>query len=114
MRALEISESTSPLPFWKRRWACCGTKFQRDPHTIHDVRQKLTTLCNHVLPTQTLDVVKEDLDDNRVLECAAEASSSYIVTEDKDLLRLQEYAGIRVVNVADFMKIVVAQVQQKQ
>jgi uncharacterized protein len=81
-------------------------KFQRDPHTIHDVRQRLTALCNNVSPTQILGVVKEDPDDNRVLECAAEASSDYIVTEDKDLLRLKEYAGIQIVNVADFIKIV--------
>jgi uncharacterized protein len=82
-------------------------KFQRDTYTIHDVRQKLTALCNQVSPTQTLDIVKEDPDDNRILECAAEARSGYIVSEDKDLLRLQEYSDIRIVNVADFLKIII-------
>jgi predicted nucleic acid-binding protein len=40
------------------------------------------------------------------LQCAAEACSDYIVTEDRDLLRLKEYAGIQIMNVADFIKIV--------
>ncbi len=44
-------------------------------------------------PTQTLDVIKEDPDDNRILECAAAAKSDYIVTDDKDLLRLGKYGG---------------------
>ncbi len=68
-------------------------KFRRDPYSIHDVRQKLEALCNRVMPTQTLDVIKEDPDDNRILECAAAAKSDYIVTDDKDLLRLGKYGG---------------------
>jgi predicted nucleic acid-binding protein len=50
---------------------------------------------------------------NRVLKCAAEASSGYIVAEDKDLLRLGQYAVIRIVNAADFMRILIAE-RQKQ
>ena len=84
-------------------------KFQRDPYTINDVRQKLEMLCNRVTPTQALEVIKEDPDDNRILECASAAKSDYIVSEDKDLLRLGTYSGIRVVNVSDFLSIVQGQ-----
>jgi len=80
-------------------------KFQRDPYTINDVRQKLETLCNRVIPMQALDVVKEDPDDNRILECAAAAKSDYIVSEVKDLLRLGYYAGTRIVTIRDFLKL---------
>ncbi len=52
-----------------------------------------------------LDVIKEDPDDNRILECAAAANSDYIVTEDNDLLRLGGYKGIAIVSVADFLNI---------
>jgi putative PIN family toxin of toxin-antitoxin system len=80
-------------------------KFQRDPYTIHDVRQKPGALCNLVDHTQVLDVIKEDPDDNRILECAAAAKSDYIVSEDKDLLRLGVYEGISIVTISDFLKI---------
>jgi predicted nucleic acid-binding protein len=55
-------------------------------------------------PAQTLDVVKEDEPDNRILECAVQAASEFIVTADKDLLRLGSYAGTRIVTAADFLR----------
>ena len=61
-----------------------------------------TTLVH---PTQTLDAVPSDPDDNRVLKCAVAGNSSYIVTGDNDLLQLGSYEGIRIVKVADFMKL---------
>lgn len=57
-----------------------------------------------VFPTQTIDAVPEDPDDNRVLECAVAAGSRYIVTGDAALLRLGQYSGIQIMRVADFMK----------
>ncbi len=80
-------------------------KFERDPYTLNDIRQKLTALCNSVTPTETLNVITEDPDDDRIVECAAAAKSDYIVSEDKDLLRLGHYGGARIVNIADFIEI---------
>ncbi len=79
-------------------------KFQRDPYSINDVRQKLEALCNRVLPTQTVDGIKEDPDDNRIIECAMAAKSEYIVTEDQDLLRLGRYAGVEIMSMEEFTK----------
>jgi predicted nucleic acid-binding protein len=56
-----------------------------------------------VAPTQTLNVT-DDPDDNRILECAVAAGSDYIVTYDKDLLRLGEYAGVKIVTAVDFLQ----------
>ena len=50
------------------------------------------------------DVIKEDPPDNRILECALEAGSEYIVTWDKDLLRLGSYDGIPIMRVGDFLQ----------
>jgi putative PIN family toxin of toxin-antitoxin system len=80
-------------------------KFQRDPYTINDIRQKMEKLGNRVTPTQTVNVIKEDPDDDRILECAAAAKSDYIVTEDKDLLRVGQYGGAKIVTIGDFMKL---------
>jgi putative PIN family toxin of toxin-antitoxin system len=101
---IDISE-----PILRETIGVLREKFQRDPYTISDVHQRLTALCKRVSPTETLDVIKEDSDDNRVLECAAAARSDYIVTEDKDLLRLGHYGSTRILNIADFMKIMVEQ-----
>jgi uncharacterized protein len=42
-----------------------------------------------------LNVVKEDPDDDRILECAAEAKSDFIVSEDKHLLRLGHFGDAK-------------------
>jgi predicted nucleic acid-binding protein len=52
-----------------------------------------------------LDVVKDDPDDNRIVECAVSSGSEYLVTGDKDLLRLRVYDAIRIVKVAEFLGV---------
>lgn len=42
-------------------------------------------------PTQKLDAVKEDPADNRILECAVEGKSEYLVTRDHHLLKLKNF-----------------------
>jgi predicted nucleic acid-binding protein len=58
------------------------------------------------VPSQALTVISEDPDDNRILECAVQAGSEYIVSGDKDLHRLDHYANARVVKVADMLDVV--------
>jgi predicted nucleic acid-binding protein len=58
-----------------------------------------------VMPSRRIDAVPDDADDNRVLECAVEAASAFIVTGDGDLLRLGGYAGIRILRATDFLRM---------
>lgn len=78
-------------------------KFQWEPNRLNDVKHKLLAMGNLVVPSETLDVIKEDPPDNRVLECATAAESEYIVTWDKDLLRLKAYSGIRIMTPVEFL-----------
>ena len=52
-----------------------------------------------------LNVITEDPNDERILECAVSAGSDYIVTGDKDLLRLKQYDAIRIVSVAELLDV---------
>jgi uncharacterized protein len=81
-------------------------KFNATPDDIVEARAIVTRAARTVQPAVKLDVIKEDPDDDRILECAVSAGSDYIVTGDKDLLRLGHYDAIRIVNVADFLEIV--------
>jgi len=81
-------------------------KFVWDGYRLHAARQMLLSLSNQVTPTQTLNVIAEDEADDRILECAVEAGSEYIVTWDKDLLRLRTYEGIKIVTAPEFMKLI--------
>ena len=52
-------------------------KLQWDAYRLQGAREKLLALGNHVSPSETLHVVKEDPDDDRILECAATANSDF-------------------------------------
>ena len=51
-----------------------------------------------VEPTIKLDIVKDDLDDNKFLEAGVTGNVDLIVSQDKHLLKLREYEGIKIVN----------------
>lgn len=42
-------------------------------------------------------MMKDDPDDDKIIECALESNSKYIITYDKYLLNIQEYPGIRII-----------------
>jgi putative PIN family toxin of toxin-antitoxin system len=59
-----------------------------------------------VMPTQRLSVITERDADNRVLECAIEGNTQYIVTGDtKHLQPLKEYKGIKILSPAQFLAV---------
>jgi len=67
--------------------------------------QKIVSFSEIVEPTAKLDVIKDDPDDNRVLECAKEGKVSYIITNDNHLLKLKEFEGIKIVTPEEFLRI---------
>ena len=89
-------------------------KFQWDGYSLQDARGKLLALGNYVSPTETLNVIKEDPDDDRILECAATAKSDFIVSEDKDLLRLGQFGNVRIVSVRDFINLALTRPEAAQ
>ena len=62
-------------------------------------RQQIESFTKLVDPKQTLNVVDADPDVNRIVECAVEAGSQFIVTHDSDLLRMTRYEGIEIMKV---------------
>jgi putative PIN family toxin of toxin-antitoxin system len=82
-----------------------GRKFDWPEGDVAEVRRQIEGFAQKVTPKTVLSAVKDDPDDNRILECASAAGSEYIVTGDKDLLRLGSYDSIRIVTVAEYLKL---------
>jgi putative PIN family toxin of toxin-antitoxin system len=80
-------------------------KFRWDGYALQDARGKLLALANYVSPTEILHVIKEDPADDRILECAVAAKSDFIVSEDKDLLRMGQFGNARIVSIRDFINL---------
>ena len=68
------------------------------------IRAKLENAADVVDPHLILDVVKDDSDDNRVLECAMAGNADYIVSGDRHLLQLKAHAGIPILTARQFLE----------
>jgi putative PIN family toxin of toxin-antitoxin system len=89
-------------------------KFDWPGELIHAWNGRLRSLTNMVTPTERLDVIKHDPPDNRILECAVAANSDYIISADKDLLRLGTYGNARILKVADFLNALLEKPGQRR
>ena len=78
-------------------------KLEWSDDRLNSMRAEVATFTKRVSSTETLDVVKADPGDNRILECAVAAGSDVIVTGDAHLLQLGAYEGIKIMKVADFL-----------
>jgi putative PIN family toxin of toxin-antitoxin system len=87
-------------------------KFNYSPKDVVEARRRVAAMSRAVYTAVRVDVIKEDPPDNRILECAIGAGSEYLVTGDKDLLRLKSYAGIRIMTVSDFLDLLHARQRQ--
>ncbi len=66
----------------------------------HDL-DKLFAQINWVVNRRQIRVVR-DPEDNKILESAVEAGAEYLVTSDNDLLRIESYSDVQIINPAQF------------
>ena len=76
------------------------------PEEINKLLAGWRTASIYVDPEEELEVIKDDPDDDRVLECAVAAEAEYIVSGDNHLLDLGEYRGIEVLPPAGFLVLI--------
>ncbi len=79
------------------------TKFELSPGDADLIRNRLESISDIVSAAMTLSVVKEDPDDDRVIECAVAGGADYIVSGDRHLLKLGSYENIPIITVRRFM-----------
>ena len=64
---------------------------------VAEIMEKVLAFVTLVKPSMKVNVVKEDADDNIIIECALESNSRYIITYDPHLLKLKEYKDIQII-----------------
>lgn len=78
-------------------------KFHFPEGEIQKLVDILLTYCHIVEPVSKFDVVR-DKKDNKIVECAFDGKTDYIVTGDPDLLELKEFRGIKIVTARKFLE----------
>ena len=79
-------------------------KFQFTEEQKGRFKSLILELATFVKPVENIDIIKEDPDDNRILECAVAGNVDYIVTGDPDLLDLKEFRKIKIRTAKEFLE----------
>jgi putative PIN family toxin of toxin-antitoxin system len=80
-------------------------KFHYNDKQIRRILTIVFKVAKVVEPDFSVDVVKGDTSDNRIIEAAISGKAKYIVTGDSHLLSLGEVENIKVTTVRNFLKI---------
>lgn len=80
-------------------------KFKLDADETVQIILDFSTFTIPVKTTKRIEVIHEDPDDDKFIECAVSCGADYIVSGDKHLLKLKEYDGIKILNAADFLSL---------
>jgi predicted nucleic acid-binding protein len=91
-------------------WQMCWDVISLPPLASREISpaflmQRYGMLAELVKP-QVIERTVRDPDDDAVLACALAAQTDLIVSGDSDLLTLQEYEGIRIVNAATVIELI--------
>lgn len=81
-------------------------EYDRLPFTVtegHTFVGIVADTARIVEATVSVDAVDADPDDDKFLECALVADAEYLVSGDGDLLELESYRGVEIVQPADFL-----------
>lgn len=79
-------------------------RFGLTKEEVENASDYYKTIFVVVRPEARIDAIREDPDDNRLLECALEARADLIVTGDRHLLKICSYGGTRIVRASEFLK----------
>ena len=78
-------------------------KFSATRNEARSALQMVSEATHSVVrPSQLVQSICRDPDDDAILACALEARADYLVTGDKDLLELKVFKGVRIVPPRDF------------
>ncbi len=82
------------------------TKFRLDEDEIKNI---LLDFSIFTIPTEVsmnVDAVSEDPEDNKFIECALTCNADYLVSGDRHLLKIKEYAGIKILRASEFLSTI--------
>lgn len=81
-------------------------KIERKKLTPSRTVEKITSMSMLIYPKKKFEIVKDDPDDDKIIEAAVEGAADYIVTYDNHLLKFKEFKGIKIVTPSNFLDLI--------
>lgn len=79
-------------------------KFGVSQSEIIEIQNEIQETFEIVYPSETLHIVNDE-PDNRVLEAAIQGNCNYIITGDKELLKLGSFQNIQILTADEFLEV---------
>lgn len=73
-------------------------KFRWSPEDISRFLKRIRKVSQIVKIAEELNVIKQDPEDNKILECALSGKANLIVSLDQHLIKLKNFKGIGIVH----------------
>jgi len=78
--------------------------FMLEKQEIDNIIDAVAYFTHFIEPKEKIKVVKEDPDDDRIIECALACSAQFIVSSDKHLLKLKKFRNIKIESPEEFLE----------
>ena len=76
--------------------------FKYNDEEVIEMVNIVLSFISLVVIKNKINAVKEDPDDDKIIECAIESNSEYILTYDNHLLQIKEYKGVKILRPEEF------------
>jgi putative PIN family toxin of toxin-antitoxin system len=95
----------SSLPLLKEFEKVLKEKFKLNIHLVREIIEEVMDVAEIVEVSSHIKAISYPDEDNRVLECAIDGKTDFIVTGDtRHILPLKEYGGIKILSPSEFLK----------
>jgi len=74
--------------------------------SMKEILQNILKSSILIKPKFKLSVIKEDPEDNKILDCALQSKADFIVSGDKHLLKLKKFKKTKIITPREFLEIV--------
>lgn len=81
-------------------------KFSFSDDDASDAVEFIYEICKLIKPESKFDAVKDDSEDNKILECAFDGDADFIVSGDSHLLNLKDFKGIPIVKTKRVLELI--------
>ena len=82
----------------------CALPIYRRGSEITELIEGISKFAQIVEPRRRVELIKEDLSDNRILEAAVEGEADYIISGDKKhILSLKKFERVEIVSAQEFL-----------
>ena len=80
------------------------SKFKATSGVIKEIIEKIADLSHDIIIKTKTNIIQEDPDDNKILDCAFNSRSDYLISYDRHLLNLKKFKKIIIIHPTGFLE----------